>query len=71
MVAALIVTVPLADLAISNLAACIALAVPLAVTAGEIAGLRPSVDGLIVTLAADEITPHHLTRGKGRSYSYQ
>jgi len=38
--------------------------VPIAATVGEIAGLEPSGNGLIVTITADAITRYHLMRGE-------
>lgn len=51
----LVVMVALIHLAITNLAACIALLLPIATTIAEAAGLNPVVSGLVVTIAVDAI----------------
>lgn len=51
----LVIAVALVHLAITNLAACMALLIPIAVTIAEAAHLNPLVCGLIVTLAVDAI----------------
>jgi len=42
-------------LAITNLAACMALVIPVAVTIAEAANLNPVLCGLVVTLAVDAV----------------
>ena len=51
----LVVAVALVHLAITNLAACMALLIPIAVTIAQAAHLNPLVCGLIVTIAVDAI----------------
>jgi anion transporter len=51
----LVIAVALVHLAITNLAACMALLIPIAVTIAQAAHLNPLVCGLIVTLAVDAI----------------
>ena len=51
----LVIAVALVHLAITNLAACMALLIPIAVTIAEAAHLNPLVCGLIVTIAVDAI----------------
>jgi di/tricarboxylate transporter len=51
----LIVAVALVHLAITNLAACIALLIPVAATIAERAALNPLVCGLIVTIVVDAV----------------
>lgn len=51
----LIVAVALIHLAITNLAACIALLIPVAATIAERAALNPVVCGLIVTIVVDAV----------------
>jgi anion transporter len=55
LVVALIAAVALVHLAITNLAACIALLIPVAATIAERAGLNPVVCGLIVTIVVDAV----------------
>jgi anion transporter len=55
LIVVLIVMVALIHLAITNLAACIALLLPIATTIAMSAGLNPLVCGLIVTIAVDAI----------------
>lgn len=55
LVVALIAAVALVHLAITNLAACIALLIPIAATIAERAGLNPVVCGLIVTIVVDAV----------------
>jgi len=55
LVVALIAAVALVHLAITNLAACIALLIPIAGTIAERAGLNPVVCGLIVTIVVDAV----------------
>jgi solute carrier family 13 (sodium-dependent dicarboxylate transporter), member 2/3/5 len=55
LVLALIAAVALVHLAITNLAACIALLIPIAATIAERAGLNPVVCGLIVTIVVDAV----------------
>jgi di/tricarboxylate transporter len=54
-IALLVVAVALVHLAITNLAACMALLIPIAVTTAEAAHLNPLVCGLVVTIAVDAI----------------
>jgi citrate:succinate antiporter len=54
-VVALVIAVALIHLAITNLAACMAILIPIAVTIAEAAHLNPLVCGLIVTLAVDAV----------------
>ncbi|MBI2741249.1 MAG: anion permease [Rhodospirillales bacterium] len=54
-VALLVIAVALVHLAITNLAACMALLIPIAVTIAQAAHLNPLVCGLIVTIAVDAI----------------
>ena len=54
-IALLVVAVALVHLAITNLAACMALLIPIAVTIAEAAHLNPLVCGLVVTIAVDAI----------------
>ncbi|MBI3196414.1 MAG: anion permease [Rhodospirillales bacterium] len=51
----LVIAVALAHLAITNLAACLALLIPVAVTVAGAAGLNPLVCGLVVAIAVDAI----------------
>ena len=51
----IVVAVALVHLAITNLAACMALLIPIAVTVAEAAHLNPLVCGLVVTIAVDAI----------------
>jgi anion transporter len=51
----IVVAVALVHLAITNLAACMALLIPIAVTIAEAAHLNPLVCGLVVTIAVDAI----------------
>ena len=51
----LVIAVALVHLAITNLAACMALLIPIAVTIAEAAHLNPLVCGLVVTIAVDAI----------------
>jgi anion transporter len=55
MVVTLVVMVTLIHLAITNLAACIALLIPIASTIAAAAGLSPVVCGLIVTITVDAV----------------
>jgi solute carrier family 13 (sodium-dependent dicarboxylate transporter), member 2/3/5 len=55
LVVGLIAAVALVHLAITNLAACIALLIPVAATIAERAGLDPVVCGLIVTIVVDAV----------------
>lgn len=50
-----VAAVALMHLAITNLAACIALLIPVAATLAERAGLNPVVCGLIVTIVVDAV----------------
>jgi len=54
-VVGLIVAVALVHLAVTNLAACIALLIPVAASLAERAGLNPRVCGLIVTIVVDAV----------------
>jgi di/tricarboxylate transporter len=51
----LVVMVTLIHLAITNLAACIALLIPIASTIAAAAGLNPVVCGLVVTITVDAV----------------
>src|SRR5476651_225288 len=51
----LVVAVAAVHLAITNLAACLALLIPIAVTIAQAAHLNPLVCGLVVTLAVDAV----------------
>ena len=51
----LVIAVALVHLAVTNLAACMALLIPIAVTIAEAAHLNPLVCGLVVTIAVDAI----------------
>jgi solute carrier family 13 (sodium-dependent dicarboxylate transporter), member 2/3/5 len=55
LLAGLIVAVALVHLAITNLAACIALLVPISATLAASAGLNPVATGLVVTIAVDAV----------------
>ncbi len=55
LVIGLILAVALIHLAITNLAACIALLIPVAATIAERASLNPIVCGLIVTIVVDAV----------------
>ena len=55
LVIGLILAVALIHLAITNLAACIALLIPVAATIAERAALNPIVCGLIVTIVVDAV----------------
>lgn len=55
LIVGLIVAVALVHLAITNLAACIALLIPVAATIAERAALNPIVCGLIVTIVVDAV----------------
>jgi anion transporter len=55
LIVALIVAVAIVHLAITNLAACIALLIPVAATIAERAALNPVVCGLIVTITVDAV----------------
>jgi di/tricarboxylate transporter len=55
LVIGLVVAVALIHLAITNLAACIALLIPVAATIAERAALNPVVCGLIVTIVVDAV----------------
>ena len=55
LIALLVIAVALVHLAITNLAACMAILIPIAVTVAEAAHLNPLVCGLVVTLAVDGI----------------
>jgi solute carrier family 13 (sodium-dependent dicarboxylate transporter), member 2/3/5 len=55
LVAGLIVAVALVHLAITNLAACVALLLPISATIAAGAGLDPTVTGLILTIAVDAV----------------
>ena len=54
-IALLVVAVALVHLAITNLAACMALLIPIAVTIAQAAHLNPLVCGLVVTIAVDAV----------------
>ena len=51
----IVVAVALVHLAITNLAACMALLIPIAVTIAEAAHLNPLVCGPVVTIAVDRL----------------
>ncbi|HET6224073.1 MAG TPA: SLC13 family permease, partial [Dongiaceae bacterium] len=51
----LVIAVALVHLAVTNLAACMALLIPIAVTIADAAHLNPLVCGLVVTIAVDAI----------------
>ncbi|MBM3649268.1 MAG: hypothetical protein FJX11_15905 [Alphaproteobacteria bacterium] len=51
----LVVAVAMVHLAITNLAACMALLIPLAITIAEAAQLNPLICGLVVTIAVDAV----------------
>jgi len=55
LIVGLIVAVVVVHLAITNLAACIALVIPVAATIAARAGLNPVVCGLVVTIAVDAV----------------
>jgi anion transporter len=55
LIVGLIVAVALIHLAITNLAACIALLIPVAATIAERAALNPIVCGLVVTIVVDAV----------------
>ena len=55
LIVGLIAAVALIHLAITNLAACIALLIPVAATIAERATLNPIVCGLIVTIVVDAV----------------
>jgi anion transporter len=55
LIVGLIVAVALVHLAITNLAACIALLIPVAATIAERAAINPIVCGLIVTIVVDAV----------------
>jgi anion transporter len=55
LIVALIVATALIHLAITNLAACIALLIPIAATVAQTAGLNPVVAGLVVTIVVDAV----------------
>jgi solute carrier family 13 (sodium-dependent dicarboxylate transporter), member 2/3/5 len=55
LIALLIALVALVHVGITNLAACIALLVPVATTAGAAAGLNPVVCGLVVNITVDAV----------------
>ncbi len=55
LIVALVVSVALVHLAITNLAACIALLLPITATIAEAAGLNPIVCGLVVTIVVDAV----------------
>jgi di/tricarboxylate transporter len=55
LIVGLIAAVALVHLAITNLAACIALLIPVAGTIAERAGVNPVVCGLIVTIVVDAV----------------
>ena len=54
-IALLVVAVALVHLAITNLAACMALLIPIAVTIAQAAHLNPLLCGLVVTIAVDAV----------------
>lgn len=54
-IALLVMAVALVHLAITNLAACMALLIPIAVTIAEAAHLNPVLCGLVVTIAVDAV----------------
>src|SRR5205085_11871171 len=53
--AAIIVSVAVVHIAITNLAACIALLVPVTMTIAQSAGVNPIVCALIVTIVVDSV----------------
>jgi anion transporter len=55
LVVCLIVAAALVHLAITNLAACVALLLPINATIAESAGLNPLVSGLIITMVVDAV----------------
>ncbi|HZT50017.1 MAG TPA: anion permease [Hyphomicrobiaceae bacterium] len=55
LIAALIVAAALAHLAVTNLAACIALLLPINATVAAAAGLNATVTGLALTIAVDAV----------------
>ncbi|MBX9589936.1 MAG: anion permease [Hyphomonadaceae bacterium] len=55
LVAGLIVATALVHLAITNLAACIALLLPINATIAQAAGLNPLVTGLLITIVVDAV----------------
>ncbi len=55
LLAALILAVVLVHLAITNLAACVALLLPINATIASSAGLNPVVTGLVLTIAVDAV----------------
>jgi citrate:succinate antiporter len=55
LLALLVVAVAVVHLAITNLAACMALLIPIAITIATAAGLNPLLCGLVVTLAVDAV----------------
>jgi anion transporter len=55
MLATLVVTVALIHLAVTNLAACLALVLPVVTAAGLAAGLNPLVCGLLATVTIDAV----------------
>jgi anion transporter len=55
LVAALIVTVVIAHLAITNLAACVAILLPINATIAGRAGLNPILTGLVLTITVDAV----------------
>jgi len=55
LVIALIITVVVVHLAITNLAACVALLLPICSTIAANAGLNPVVVGLVLTIAVDAV----------------
>jgi solute carrier family 13 (sodium-dependent dicarboxylate transporter), member 2/3/5 len=55
LIVALVLSVALIHLAITNLAACIALMLPVTATIAEAAGLNPVLCGLVVTIVVDAV----------------
>jgi di/tricarboxylate transporter len=55
LIAGLVVAVAVAHLAITNLAACVALLLPVSTTIAAGAGLSPIVTGLVLTIAVDAV----------------
>ena len=55
LIVALVLSVALIHLAITNLAACIALLLPVTATIAEAAGLNPVLCGLVVTIVVDAV----------------
>jgi anion transporter len=53
--ATLVIAVTLIHLAVTNLAACLALVLPVAMAAGQAAGLNPLVCGLLATITIDTV----------------